>query len=106
MTMATTTRAAHGGTGRVAHELKRPYVPVFGFLALVTVVEVQIPSLGATLGIPGALQVLFLLGTAVIKAAMVALYYMHLRYEPRILKLIPLGPLAFVVLLLLVVMLH
>ena len=106
MTMATTTRAAHGGAGRVAHEIKRPYVPVFGFLALVTVVEVQIPSLGATLGIPGALQVLFLLGTAVIKAAMVALYYMHLRYEPRILKILPAFPLVFVALLIAVVVVH
>jgi caa(3)-type oxidase subunit IV len=96
--MAATTRSAHG-IDAVARELKRPYVPVLVFLAIVTLVEVQIPSLGAAVGIPQALQIVFLMGSAAIKAAMVALYYMHLRYEPRILGLLPAGPLAFVLLL-------
>jgi len=104
MIMATTTEAARG-MDAVAHELKRPYVAVLAFLAIVTVVEVQIPTLGAAWGISSGLQIVFLMGTAVIKAAMVALYYMHLRYEPRVLRLLPVGPLVFVALLLLVVVL-
>ena|SRR3990170_5515529 len=104
--MATTTQSAPGGAARVARELKRPYVPVFVFLAIVTLVEVQIPTLGTAIGISRGLQMFFLMGSAAIKAAMVALYYMHLRYEPRILKLIPLGPLAFAALLIVVVMLR
>jgi len=103
--MATTTKAARG-MDVVAHELKRPYVAVLVFLAIVTVVEVQIPTLGTAWGISQSLQILFLVGTAVIKAAMVALYYMHLRYEPRVLRLLPVGPLVFVGLLVLVVILN
>lgn len=90
----------------VAHELKRPYVAILVFLAIVTVVEVQIPTLGAAWGISHPLQIMFLMGTAAIKAAMVALYYMHLRYEPRVLRLLPVGPLVFVALLILVVILN
>ena len=104
--MATTAEAAGAGLGRVAEELKRPYVAVFAFLGLVTLVEVQIPTLGQMLGISHVLQIVFLLGTAVIKAGLVALYYMHLRYEPRILKILPAFPLVFVVLLVAVVMVH
>jgi caa(3)-type oxidase subunit IV len=100
--MATTTRAARG-VETVAVELKRPYVAVLVFLAIVTVVEVQIPSLGNTLGIAQSLQIVFLMGSAAIKAAMVALYYMHLKYEPRVLRLLPAGPLVFVALLIVVV---
>jgi len=104
--VATATHAAPGGAAAVVKELKRPYVLVFAFLAVVTFVEVQIPTLGTALGISAGLQTFFLLVSAAIKAAMVGLYYMHLRYEPRILKLLPLGPLAFVLALLIVVMLH
>ena len=102
--MATTTRSARG-METVAHELKRPYVAVLAFLAIVTVVEVQIPTLGTAWGISHGLQIVFLMGTAIIKTAMVALYYMHLRYEPRVLRLLPAGPLVFVALLVLVVVL-
>src|SRR2546426_11712262 len=100
--MATTTAAAPGAIARVAHEIKRPYVQVFGFLGLVTLIEVQIPSLGQTFRISETLQVVLLMSTAAVKAALVALYYMHLKYEPRILKLLPVAPLAFVILLLVV----
>ena len=104
--MATTAEAAGAGLGRVAEELKRPYVAVFAFLGLVTLVEVQIPTLGQMLGISQTLQIVFLLGTAIIKAGLVALYYMHLRYEPRILKILPAFPLIFVALLIAVVVVH
>ncbi len=87
------------GSGAVAAELKRPYVLVLVLLAVVTVLEVQVPSLGARFGIAEWLQVVLLVVSSVSKAVLVALYYMHLRYEVRILKLIPVGPLAFVVLL-------
>jgi caa(3)-type oxidase subunit IV len=100
--MATTTEAAGAGLGKVAEELKRPYVAVFAFLGLVTLVEVQIPTLGQMLGISQVLQIVFLLGTAIL----VALYYMHLRYEPRILKILPAFPLIFVALLIAVVVVH
>lgn len=87
----------------VADELKRPYVLVLVLLALVTVAEVQVPSLGQTYRIPGGLQVLLLMASSIAKAALVALYYMHLRYESRILKFLPVGPLVFVLLLVMAV---
>ncbi len=100
--MATTTSAAPAGAARVARELKRPYVPVFAILGLVTLFEVQVPTLFPLFHIGEGLQVVFLMGTAVIKAGLVGAYYMHLRYEPNILRILPIFPLAFVVLLLVV----
>ena len=102
--MATSTAAAPTGA-RVARELKRPYVQVFAFLAIVTVIEVQVPTLGQTFHLAQLVQILLLMGTAIVKAALVALYYMHLKYEPRILKLLPVGPLVFVLLLFAVIVL-
>lgn len=93
---------AHG-TGAVGEALKRPYVLVLVLLAVVTLIEVQIPSFGEQFGLTMSLQIGFLMGSAVVKAGLVALYYMHLRYEPRILRLLPLGPLAFVLLLITVI---
>lgn len=95
---------AHGAE-RVGEELKRPYVLVLVLLAVVTLAEVQIPSLGEQYGLDQATQIGFLMGSAVVKAGLVALYYMHLRYEPRILRLLPVGPLVFVGLLLAVLVL-
>lgn len=100
--MRTETARAHG-TGAVEEALKRPYVLVLVLLAVVTLVEVQIPAFGEQFGLSQALQIGFLMGSAVVKAGLVALYYMHLRYEPRILRLLPLGPLAFVILLVVVI---
>jgi len=102
--MATTTEAANGI--RVAEEVKRPYVLVLVLLAVITLLEVQVPNLPAWIGIGEGLVIALLVASSVAKALMVALYYMHLRYEPRILKLLPVAPLVFVVFLALVVVLH
>lgn len=72
---------------------KRPYVYVFLVLAVVTVIEVFIS------GIPGLAElekISLLISLATAKASLVAAYYMHLRYEPRWLMLIPFGGLALV----------
>jgi len=103
--MATTTESAAGAV-HVAEELKRPYVAVLGLLAVVTVGEVFVPNLGRWYGIGGNVQILLLAVSSVAKASLVALYYMHLKYEPRILRWLPVGPLAFVILLVLVVTAH
>ncbi len=72
---------------------KRPYVPVFLVLAVATVIEVFISGL-QSLTYTGRITILVSLATA--KASLVVAYYMHLRYEPRWLMLIPLGGLALV----------
>jgi len=98
--------AAAGPTGAVPTERKgglldfvfreeRPYVIVFGALAIITVVELFLYSL--PLG--RATIITILMATAVSKASLVVGYYMHLRYEPRWLALIPLGGLALVLVL-------
>ncbi len=71
---------------------KRPYVIVFVFLAVVTCVELSIYSLG----LPHLETIVILVVLATIKASLVVAYYMHLRYEPRWIALIPLGGLALV----------
>jgi caa(3)-type oxidase subunit IV len=77
----------------VTEELKkRPYVVVFVVLAAVTFVELSVYGLG----LPHLEAILILVVLATIKGSLVVAYYMHLRYEPRWLALIPLAGLALV----------
>jgi cytochrome c oxidase subunit 4 len=70
---------------------------IFIFLAVLTAIEVA----AAFLAIPKTIQGLFLISLAIAKATLVALYYMHLRFENQILRLIAIGPLLFVAILML-----
>jgi caa(3)-type oxidase subunit IV len=77
----------------VTEELKkRPYVVVFVVLFVVTLAELSVYSLG----LPHLVTILILVVLATIKGSLVVAYYMHLRYEPRWLALIPLAGLALV----------
>lgn len=69
--------------------LKRPYIAVFAILGILTLIEIQIPGLPLQKVDQISMLLLFSIG----KASLVALYYMHLRYEPRLLTLVPLAPL-------------
>src|SRR5256885_237762 len=71
---------------------KRPYVVVFGILAVVTLSAPNVYGLG----VPHPQTITILVVLATIKASLVVAYYMHLRYEPRWIALIPLGGLALV----------
>lgn len=110
--MAAVTRTASNGAERLAHGLKRPYVAIFAVLAVVTLFEINIGAIAQFLQDAWGVvvtryeQYALLLGTAAAKAGLVAMYYMHLRYEPRILQLVPLAPLVFVILLAVIVMLR
>jgi len=71
---------------------KRPYVIVFVALAVVTVIELSVYSFPLA-----HIEIIsILMATATIKGGLVVGYYMHLRYEPRWLMLIPLAGLALV----------
>jgi cytochrome c oxidase subunit 4 len=75
---------------------RRPrYMRIFVFLALLTAVEVAV----ALTPVPKSAQVLFLIALAIAKATLVALYYMHLRFEGRILRIIATAPLLFAIIL-------
>lgn len=67
------------------------YLVAFAVLAALTLVELGVAQ---TAGIPRRAAVVGLVGLAVAKASLIALFYMHLRYETRILRLTVLAPLV------------
>ena len=77
-----------------------PYFLVWGLLLILTVAEVFY----AFLELPKAWLVFGLIVMAVWKALLVALYYMHLRFEPRRLWLLAASPLPLAVILVVVVL--
>jgi cytochrome c oxidase subunit IV len=78
-----------------AHPTKKTYVMIFVWLTVLTAAEVAI----AALPMPELIQIGLLVAIAVIKAALVVLYYMHLRYDSLWYWIILLVPVFFVVLL-------
>lgn len=91
--MAAETASATAAVGTEAHAVKRPYVLVFVALAAITAVEVFISQMGS---IGNELRITLLIILAVTKGSLVVAYYMHLKYEPRWMLLIPFGALALV----------
>ena len=79
---------------------KRPYLQVFLSLAVLTGIEVIVSGLA----LEHSLRLAILLGLAAFKAAMVAMFFMHLRYDHRLLAVIAGVPFLFGILLLLVLL--
>ena len=77
------------------HQHRPNYMLIFVFLAVLTGVEVTV----AFTAIPKSIQVLFLIALAIAKATLVGMYYMHLRYEGRVLRFIAVGPLLLAIVL-------
>jgi cytochrome c oxidase subunit 4 len=69
------------------------YVGIWVALAVLTGVELTV----AFLPWPKVVLILLLIGMAIWKALLVALYYMHLRFEQKRLRLLALAPLPFCV---------
>lgn len=92
--MAETAVATHRPAGEAAR--KRPYLAVFGILFIVTGIELAITTPGYSPDIEATLRIVLLVVLSTVKAGLVVAYYMHLRYEPRWLALIPLAGLALV----------
>jgi cytochrome c oxidase subunit 4 len=81
---------AHAG----AHEHKpniREYMIIFAVLAVLTVLEVGVAKLP---GVGKTSISLALIGLALTKAAIVALFYMHLKHETKVLKFTVALPMA------------
>ena len=92
--MAETAVATHARAGEMIR--RRPYVPVFVTLAVVTAFELAITTPGYFPALEHTFRIVLLVIMSTIKASLVVAYYMHLRYEPRWLALIPLAGLALV----------
>jgi cytochrome c oxidase subunit IV len=71
------------------------YIAIWGMLAVLTMVEVAV----VYIGIPHRLMVISLVFLALWKALLVALYFMHLRFEPKRLLYIVLAPFPLAVIL-------
>ena len=79
-----------------AEELHHPnYVGIFVMLAVLTGIELGV----AFLPWSKLTLVLLLLGLAVWKALLVALYFMHLRFEPNRVRILAIAPLPLAVIL-------
>jgi cytochrome c oxidase subunit 4 len=77
-----------------------PYLTIFLALGVLTAVEIGI----AFVGLPRLATIIALIVLALWKALLVALYYMHLLFEPRRLWLVVSAPLPLAVILVLAVL--
>jgi caa(3)-type oxidase subunit IV len=75
------------------------YVLIWFFLAALTAVELSV----AFLPWPKHIIVLILVGMAFLKAELVGLYYLHLRFEPNRLRILAIAPLPLFAVLVLAV---
>jgi cytochrome c oxidase subunit 4 len=75
------------------------YILIFVILLLLTLAEVGY----AFLDLPKLMLAVGLIIMAVWKAALVAMYYMHLRYEPRRMWILAVSPIPLAILLVLAV---
>lgn len=90
---------AHGKNAAHKHP---PYMPVFYALVALTVLEVgttgvinKYVGLSEDIAIKAPFVVPYLLILSVIKAVLVAMYYMHLKYDKRLYSLVIGGPFIF-----------
>ena len=85
---------------QVGHHTHPNYIGVFIWLAVLTAVELMV----AFLPWSKLTIILILIGLAVWKALMVALYFMHLRYEPNRLRMLVISPLPLAVIMIVFVL--
>jgi len=94
--------AVQAGAHEAGHAQPR-YMVVWGILFVLTVLEVLVAFFS---GIPKTVLILVLLVLAAWKALLVALYYMHLKFEPRRLWIVVLSPLPLILIMIGVVLLE
>lgn len=98
MTDEATSVEAHGTAG--GEHAHPPYMLIWGVLVILTLLEVVY----AFLSLPKFWLALGLIVMAIWKAVLVALYYMHLRFEPKRMWVLAVSPLPLIAILLLAVM--
>ncbi len=82
------------------HAKHPPYVGIFAALAVLTALELGVAFFENW---PKRVIILVLVFLAIWKALLVALYYMHLRFEPNRLRILALAPLPLAVILVIAV---
>jgi cytochrome c oxidase subunit 4 len=92
----------HAAAAEGAGHPQPKYMLIWLYLFILTVSELGI----AFLPIAKWMIVTTLLVMAVWKALLVALYYMHLKWEPARLRLVALAPLPFVAIMIVVIMME
>ncbi len=92
-----------GAAGTAAEHKKPNYYMIWLYLAVLTAAEVGVAFISQ---IPKQVLILILLAMAVWKAVLVALYYMHLKFEPKRLWWIALSPLPLAVILVVIVLME
>jgi caa(3)-type oxidase subunit IV len=90
--MADLVRAAEGVPAERRGEAhgRAQYVVVVAVLAALTLVELGVAR---SPGIPKRAAIVALVALAIAKASLIGLFFMHLRYETRVLRFTVLGPL-------------
>ncbi len=73
------------------------YIGIFWWLLALTIIEIGVAMIPNGPFYSKLLQGFLLVGTAVGKASLVALYFMHLKFERRVLGLIALSPLILMI---------
>ena len=86
----------------VAHK-KPNYMAIWGVLLVLTIAEVGVAFFSH---MPKWVLIVLLLILALWKALLVALYYMHLKFEPKKLWLIAVSPVPLIIILLSAVLLE
>jgi cytochrome c oxidase subunit 4 len=93
--MESTAHAPVSASGESRHIAPRTYIIIFGWLTLLTALEV----LTAAIGLDESIRIPVLVVIAAIKALLVILFYMHLRYDSKWYWITLIVPIGFVVLL-------
>ena len=73
------------------------YMGIFWWLLALTIIEIGVALIPNGPFYSKLFQGFLLVGTAVGKASLVALYFMHLKFEKRVLGLIALSPLILMI---------
>lgn len=76
-----------------------PYMLIWGILAFLMLAKVGV----SLVGMPQWMSITFLVLISLLSAFLVALYYMHLRFEPRKLWILAAVPFPLVIILILLV---
>jgi len=93
--MSTALHDSAASAAPTVHTSTRTYIIVFAWLAVMTAIEVGITAAG----LPENIRIIVLVILAVIKAALVILFYMHLLHDSKWYWILLIAPIFFVVML-------